>query len=138
MQLLISIKVHQEIANTIEKNINMTIEAGSEQMIRVSNVLVLDKLFDKHNATDQMGKYFNLTSLDEQSINLLSKSATEFNITMHRNTISELYQAGAMAFQIEIYDLESDDDWFGTIFSAVLGIAQIFVGVAMLEWVDLL
>ena len=131
-QQIVTIKIHQEISNSIEKNINIAIHSEPNQMIRVSKTLVLDKLFTKLNATDVVGKYYNLSNLDTQSISELNRVSGGFNIAMHREIVDGLYISGALAFEIELYNLEEDDDWFGTIFSGIFGIGQILLGVAML------
>jgi preprotein translocase subunit SecA/LysM repeat protein len=131
IQQIVNVKILQSIAKSIEKNINIIASSEGGQMIRVSKILVLDRLFNTLNATDVVGQYYNLTNLDTQSLNALNRVSGNFNLTMYKDVIDNLYLSGALAFEIELYELQEDDDWFGTIFSAVFGIAQILIGVAL-------
>jgi len=132
MALMFQVHLYKEQVSSIERNINITANSEPNEMIRVANVIIVEKLFDKTkpNITQIAGNYFNLSNIDSQSINLLNKSAGQFNVTMQQEAFAEFYLSGGMAFTITTYELKQD--WSGTILSAVLGTVLIFSGYGLM------
>lgn len=130
IQLLYSIKILQLVSSTMDTNLE-TLQSAADagKMVRVSKRLVLDDLFERvdESVPDQMGKYFNLSTLDTQTLqSLQSVKIEDIRDTILRDIVGDQYSEGAVAFEIESYELDQDDDdWFGTVFSAVIGIFQV-------------
>lgn len=130
IQLMEAIRIHEILANKTKDNLEILEKAASSgQMVRISNVLVIDKLFideGEESKVDQAGKYFNLSNLDSQTLtSLKGTKISNIKDTILKPLANELSASGVIAFDIEAYDLKEDSDWLGTIVSAVLGVVQV-------------
>ncbi|MBA8666750.1 hypothetical protein H1Q59_02440 [Holosporaceae bacterium 'Namur'] len=133
LQLAGSIELYKKIIELIAGNINVISESGGDQGIRVKRGVGLSKVINKINMTEAIMQFAN-NSIETKanSRTLLTGLADPVIFKGSQITAAEIEDLGGRLFEIEAYDLDNDNDWFGTIFSALIGIAQIVIGATLL------
>ncbi|AIF82058.1 hypothetical protein I862_07520 [endosymbiont of Acanthamoeba sp. UWC8] len=133
VQLINTIKVYEKIMELQENNIKIVAGSEGDQMIRVKRHVSLASVSQNINATASVMEFLNNTlSIKANSTSIFTNIAQDLNFNSQPVVLSELSELGVVLFEIETFQLEDDSNWFGTVFSAVLGVAQICIGIALM------
>ena len=132
VQLLGTIKIYQKILDVMHKNLDTASRVGGKGMIRLGAGIDLDALTKGIEITVNITESANNTGIKHDQ-NALRNMTQTLNFTSRGLALSEIVAIGGFLIEVEIYELqEEDEDWFGTVFSTILGVAQIFVGLAVI------
>ncbi|CAL7962278.1 Protein translocase subunit SecA (modular protein) [Gammaproteobacteria bacterium] len=154
IQLIASIEFYKKIAEVLQKNIDNVCKAVQENgIVRTEGVVDTDKWAQSINVTatvlQNIGKNSDISSAGYNAlghINEALKSDTDQQTNLDRiakniegkqqavleQIASQVLGKGGILIETSVYKLEpKEKDWLGTIFSAVMGVVFICVGVLL-------
>jgi hypothetical protein len=133
IQLMGSVKVYEKIVQILHRNIDIAASGRGDQGIRLNKHLPLEELMAGFNVTEMIWQMANATDNTVAFDRMMRNHPEGISFTSQQLVFDEIITSGGVLFEIELYGLNKEaEDWFGTIFSAVLGVAQIFLGFAIM------
>ena len=158
IQLIGTIKVYEQVMETLQKNMEFIKKLSGKEMIRmgrhipieeatskakgytVGNITeIIEKQQDEADAytignitdklTEQLGREYNNIQYKDKS---LKNTTKEIEFLSYNYTINQITLAGGFLFELDSYELIEKKNWWGTIFAAVIGVISIYTGLWVL------
>ena len=132
IQLIGNIEIYKKIIETLYNNAEAVSVSSGKEMAQLGEFIPLEQLARNVNITQAVIN----ASRDLKDVVGLSEltnitAAIKFNSM--QESVNEVGAHGVAIFTISFRELEEEEkDWFGTIFSAILGVVQIMAGIALI------
>jgi hypothetical protein len=134
VQLVGTIKVYEKIIEAIYNNIRTVEKATDKQMVYVRNHITLEQLTDGINITQTIVDFVNRSgTIDQITLQSIRNTTSELSFASLQMITNAIAADGGAVLDLGYRDLYEEKDWTGTVFSALLGVGQIFAGIAIMS-----
>ena len=123
-------KALRKIADAINASVNLAADSQPNEMIRVKRVMSIEAL---SNTTNVTSTDLAIMASSARVTTDLQSTSESLQLIDKKPFMQELILGGAVIIEVETYQLEEEEeDWSGTIFSAVFGFIQVAFGLAFI------
>ena len=132
IQLIGNIEIYKKIIETLYNNAEAVSKSSGKEMAQLGEFIPLEQLARNVNITQAV---INASRdlKDVVGLSELTNITAAINFNSMQESVHEIGAHGVAIFTISFRELEEEEkDWFGTIFSAILGVVQIMAGIALI------